>query len=411
MKSSWQLENKTEGQEWFRNEGKGLAANQTGIVYMNPLNSRLSTRSETQSATLSPSPRAKCVRAWVTSPLFACSGILALYISFVVFMSQKMVDGMEKPNSSFHLSVSAIFSFVTMFQITALKLTSFNKPTEEGKKLQSRAFLAAIVSSSFVLMVILIIPPSCQDCHSDSTPPLDRESHGTYNNCTMAWRQEDLSEDQGCLNSFQAPVAIWSPLYQVNKNKISLQKANLWHRTLMDWVFKYIDAENIPIGKECADIIKSQACRSAFLPCTGECEPLKRNLLVGEIPKSIFGGTLEKIDLSQNANIAGTLPPLQKNYSSLRCLDIRGTGVNGFGSSGNNASVRKDYMSRVNITLLPWQPNFAAVLAFHEGCTICNATNCSSSSEEYSEIYLQCVNMKTSWEFDKFCSIERSIVI
>ena len=69
-------------------------------------------------------------------------------------------------------------------------------------------------------------------------------------------------------------------------------------------------------------------------------------------------------------------------------------GVNGFGSSGNNASVRKDYMSRVNITLLPWQPNFAAVLAFHEGCTICNATNCSSSSEEYSEIYLQCVNIR-----------------
>ena len=42
----------------------------------------------------------------------------------------------------------------------------------------------------------------------------------------------------------------------------------------MDWVFKYIDAKNIPIGKECADIIKSQACRSAFLPCTGECEPV-----------------------------------------------------------------------------------------------------------------------------------------
>mgnify|MGYP000887204156 CR=1 FL=1 len=217
MKSKWQLENKTEGQEWFRNEGKGLAANQTGIVYMNPLNSRLSTESKIQSMTLNLSSRAKSIQAWVTSPLCACLGILAMYVSFVLFMSQKMVDGLNKPNSVLHLFVSFVFLLVTIFQIAALKLTSFVQPSRKGRKLESRALFAALLFTSIVLMVLLVAPSSCNDCPSESITPLDRESNSTYNNCTILWSQEDLTTDQGCLNLFKAPVAIHSKIYQLNK--------------------------------------------------------------------------------------------------------------------------------------------------------------------------------------------------
>ncbi len=401
MKSSWQLENKTEGQEWFRNEGKGLAANQTGVVYMNPLNKCL---------------KKEVKEVWPELRYLDVSknelrGIDPSIMELMEIRKDELVIDLNNTGVQYlFLSEKRFSKFPqqAVNQLKALQHFSYHNSDKGGIDLN--------YFCRFPELIILSVG-TCKLTEQKELPLCfqNLKTIRLSGQCAkFRWPDYFLYDDvfsaidqlvvyDGATASFNRTLPYFhnsSKLKELELLKLGLigklapeYDVLLRDLRLLDLSYNKLEGK-IPSWK----FNRLEALR------------LKRNLLVGEIPKSIFGGTLEKIDLSQNANIAGTLPPLQKNYSSLRCLDIRGTGVNGFGSSGNNASVRKDYMSRVNITLLPWQPNFAAVLAFHEGCTICNATNCSSSSEEYSEIYLQCVNMKTSWEFDKFCSIEPSIV-
>ena len=87
--------------------------------------------------------------------------------------------------------------------------------------------------------------------------------------------------------------------------------------------------------------------------------------------------------------------------------------MNGFHDDTVNVSAHNGYLSKLRLMLLPMEPKFVLLVELYPQCTVCNSTNCSSSSFDKGDgdVYIQCINTNKSsvQETLDFCAKKRTL--